>query len=177
VYQLRRPTALATTLRTFDAIRAYVGRRPGSQPPWVRLSASPSYAAQKSGSGRYDLLPTDGAHSVGDAAEFLYIDGLFTASEVRGKLVHDRSGCAGSSCGSGMCKGSSVQLALIDSLGRPRVSAGIDRPATTDGSFTVRLEADAESHLVVRLADGWSPDDGAGRCGFGLRDLAVSHQD
>jgi hypothetical protein len=92
IWKRVRPTTMATTLRTAEAVESFVGQRPGSQRSWIALDTSPGYWILKFRDGTWHIATESVFGRSGGGTSFLNIDPPNGRNQIEGNL--QAKGCA-----------------------------------------------------------------------------------
>ena len=90
VYQRIRPTAIATAVKTLDAMQKQIGDKPGTQLDWISLHqsvyTSANYSVSRESDNQYQIVTHPIKNSQKLDTSFLYLGSISDKAQVMGKL-------------------------------------------------------------------------------------------
>ena len=99
VYQRIRPTAIATAVKTLDAMQKQIGDKPGTQLDWISLHqsvyTSANYSVSRESDNQYQIVTHPIKNSQKLDTSFLYLGSISDKPQVTGKLNLPNKQCPG----------------------------------------------------------------------------------
>ena len=99
VYQRIRPTAIATAVKTLDAMQKQIGEKPGTQLDWISLNqsiyTSANYSVSRESDNQYQIVTHPIKNSQKLDTSFLYLGSISDKPQVTGKLNLPNKQCPG----------------------------------------------------------------------------------
>jgi hypothetical protein len=94
IYKRQNTTSLETTLLTFDRMRKYIDRWPGSQEDWILITRNSNLQASKIQDQRYSFTLTPSSSFPDTSASFLFAQSLPVSGSVHGNVNFLNNDCA-----------------------------------------------------------------------------------
>ena len=99
VYQRIRPTAIATAVKTLDAMQKQIGEKPGTQLDWISLNqsiyTSANYSVSRESDNQYQIVTHPIKNTKQLDTSFLYLGSISDKPQVTGKLNLPNKQCPG----------------------------------------------------------------------------------
>ena len=99
VYQRIRPTAIATAVKTLDAMQKQIGDKPGTQLDWISLHqsvyTSANYSVSRESDNQYQIVTHPIKNTKQLDTSFLYLGSISDKPQVTGKLNLPNKQCPG----------------------------------------------------------------------------------
>jgi hypothetical protein len=141
IYQRIRPTSLETAIRTFIAMQAYIGVRPGGQLDWMLISQPSPYRVTKNSDNTSHIrMDIDPAMPETTSAYLLYAGKLAGLNTLVGTIKVEGNRCPG------------VSLGFKTYTGQAQVTNSYEQgfnPSQRATPFSFELKEDGANYLVV----------------------------
>lgn len=163
IYQRTRPTSLATAIRTFHTMQQQIGKKPGSQLDWLRLSELlQGSAIIKNPNQTYQLWTRSDYRS---RTTFLYVNPLPEQFDTTGKVNFlDKQ-----------CLSATLQLSLVNQQGEILNSTEAVYSPEETSSFNLSIKGDPANYLLLNVVSNCNNDNINGYS-LEIDQLAVSAQ-
>jgi hypothetical protein len=90
VYRRMRPSAIATAIKTLDAMQKQIAEKPGTQLDWISLNqsvyTSPNYSVSKASNHLYNIVTHPIKNTKQIDTSFLYLGSLSEQVKITGNL-------------------------------------------------------------------------------------------
>jgi hypothetical protein len=169
VYRRIRPSAIATAVKTLDAMQQQIGDKPGTQLDWISLNQSVYTSANYSVSRRSNNLYNIVTHPIKNTKQldtsFLYLGSLSEKVKITGKLNFLNK----------QCQGISLRLTLWNKQGKLMKSVAKFYTQTNPSDLNQSLEGKNPTYLLLEVSNT-DKRDLTNQCQVEINNLAVSAQ-
>ncbi len=169
VYQRMRPSAIATGIKTLNAMQQQIGEKPGTQLDWISLNqsvhTSANYSVTKQSENLYNIV----THSIKNTNQldtsFLYLGSLSEKNLISSKLNLPNK----------QCEGVSLRLTLWNNQGKLINSIETAYNSTASPNLNLLLEAKSPNYLLLEVLST-NKQDLSNQCQLEINNLAISAQ-
>ena len=166
-YRRTRPTSLETALRTFHAMRSFIGARPRGQPDWIILGGRFSSSIGRDQDGSYHIEIQPKHENNAPATSVLFLGTLPEKVKVTGALGFSDARCSGVGLGFAVVNPPST---IVDTAEIAR------RPSDPTNDFAFSFETRPGSNLLLRLTAN-PENDSLNYCSLRIQHLRISPAD
>jgi hypothetical protein len=142
VYSRRRPTSLATALRTLETIEREIPDRPGQQADWTVVNRRFRAWVSRHPDGSTEWIAHPSPRGQTPSTVLAWLGRPLSRAEILGRITFVDA----------RCPGATVAFATADTAGVLSPLASVARRPGEDGQFQVTL-APGPGRLVIRLLD------------------------
>ncbi len=167
VYQRIRPTAIATAVKTLDAMQKQIGDKPGTQLDWISLNqsiyTSPDYSVSRESNNFYKIVTHPIKNSQKLDTSFLYLGSISDKPQVTGKLNLPNK----------QCSGVSLRLTSWNKQGKLIDSAAQNYTQANPSDLNLLVEGKNPIYLLLEVLSS-EKQDLTKQCKLEINNLAVS---
>ncbi|MGB7712212.1 MAG: hypothetical protein WBL95_22210 [Microcoleus sp.] len=169
VYRRMRPSAIATAIKTLDAMQKQIAEKPGTQLDWISLNqsvyTSPNYSVSKASNHLYNIVTHPIKNTKQIDTSFLYLGSLSEKVKITGNLNLPNK----------QCEGISLRLTLWNNQGKLINSAETAYNPATSPKLNLLLEGKTPTYLLLEVLST-NKQDLTNQCQLEINNLAISTQ-
>jgi hypothetical protein len=166
VYQRIHPTAIATAVKTLDAMQRQIGEKPGTQLDWISLNqsvyTSANYSVSRQSPNLYNIV----THSIKNTKQFdtsfLYLGSLSPKVKITGKLNLPNQ----------QCPGISLRLTLWNQQGKSINSVSKIYTPKNPSNLNLPLAGKNPAYLLLEVLSS-DKQELTNQCQLDIHNLAV----
>jgi len=166
VYRRMRPSAIATAIKTLDAMQKQIGDKPGTQLDWISLNqsvyTSPNYSVSKASNHLYNIVTHPIKNTKQIDTSFLYLGSLSEKVKITGNLNLPNK----------QCEGISLRLTLWNNQGKLINSAETAYNSATSPKLNLLLEGKNPTYLLLEVLIP-NQEKSTNQCQLEIHNLAV----
>jgi len=167
VYQRIRPTAIATAVKTLDAMQKQIGEKPGTQLDWISLNqsiyTSANYSVSRESNNLYKIVTHPIKNSQKLDTSFLYLGSISDKAQVTGKMNLPNK----------QCPGVSLRLTLWNKQGKLIDSAAQNYTQVNPSDLNLLVKGKNPIYLLLEVLSS-EKQDLTQQCKLEINNLAVS---
>ena len=169
VYRRMRPSAIATAIKTLDAMQKQIGEKPGTQLDWISLNqsvyTSSNYSVTKESNNLYNIFTHPIKSTKQIDTSFLYLGSLSDKVKISGTLNLPNK----------QCEGVSLRLTLWNNQGKSINSTETAYNLAASPKLNLLLEGKNPTYLLLEVLTT-NKQNLTNQCQLEINNLAISTQ-